>query len=58
MQETTTTVTTALTGAFDTIATQVIDALIAILPIALPVLGAMLTVAVGIKLFRRLTNKG
>lgn len=47
-----------MTTAFGTVASEAIDAIIAILPIALPVLGAMITVALGIKLFRKLTARG
>lgn len=47
-----------MTGAFSTVASEAIDAIIAILPIALPVMGAFVTIGLGIKLFRKLTAKG
>jgi len=47
-----------MTTAFGTIADGAIQAVIAILPIALPVMGAMITIALGIRLFRKLTARG
>ena len=57
MKQTTVTITSALTSAFGTVATEVIDAVIAILPVALPVLGAFLTVGLGIKAFKKVTGR-
>jgi hypothetical protein len=51
------TVQSALTTAFTSIAGDVSSALTSILPIALGVLGVGIVVMVGIKFFKRITNR-
>ena len=53
----TTTVTSALSTAFQSVATDCLSAIQAILPIALPVLGALVVVGIGIKIFKKVTGK-
>ena len=53
----TTTVTTAMTDAFQTVVTDIITTITGILPIALSVLGLTLVVAFGIKWFKRIIGK-
>lgn len=50
------TVTTALTSAMGGIANDVMGALGAVLPIALPIVGAGIVIKVGLKIFKRVTN--
>ena len=58
MQEaTTSTVVTALGNGFTTIAGDAMDAISTILPIALPIMGAVIVVILGIKIFKRIANK-
>lgn len=52
-----TTVTSALSTAFQTVANDCLSAIEAILPIALPVLGALVVVGIGIKIFKKVTGK-
>lgn len=47
---------TALTNGLSTTATSVLGAMGDILPVALPIMGAILAVGVGIKLFKRSTH--
>lgn len=47
----------ALTTAFTSVAADCISAITAVLPIALPVMGAMVVVGIGIKIFKRVTGK-
>lgn len=53
----TTTVTSALTSAFQSVASDCLSAIQAILPIALPVLGALVVVSVGIRIFKKVTGR-
>lgn len=50
-------VTGALTTALGTVASDAMSAISAILPIALPVVGAVVVVMLGIKIFKKVTNK-
>lgn len=45
-------ITTALTTSFSTVATSLISVIGDIIPIALPVVGAMIVVTLGIRIFR------
>ena len=49
-------IVTALTGAFTTMAADMTSAIGAVLPIALGVAGGILVIVVGWKLFKRLTK--
>lgn len=51
------TVVTALTGAFSTVGESITGVIGEILPIALPVVGAVLVVTVGIKIFKSIVKK-
>jgi len=51
-------VTTTMSTAFQTLVTDLLSMLAAILPIGLTVLGASVAIAFGIKWFRRITAKG
>lgn len=51
-----TTVTAALTTALGTIASDMTGAIAAVLPIAVPVLGGILVVTVGIKAFKKFSK--
>lgn len=51
------TVTSALTTSFASVATAIIGVIGDTLPIALPVVGAMIVVTVGIKVFKRVVSK-
>ena len=51
------TVVSALTAALTTTATECKDAIAAVLPIALPVMGAIVVVGIGIKIFKKVTGK-
>jgi len=55
--EGTATVTSALSTAFQTVANDCLSAIEAILPIALPVLGALVVVGIGIKIFKQVTGR-
>lgn len=50
-------VTSALTTAFNSVATSLTGIIGDVLPIALPVVGAGLVVGIGIKLFKRVVSK-
>lgn len=50
------TVTSALTGALSTIASDMTGAVAAVVPIAVPVLGGILVVTLGIKAFKKFTK--
>lgn len=50
------TVTAALTGALTTIAADMSGAVMAVVPIAVPVLGGILVVSLGIKAFKKFTK--
>lgn len=49
-------VTSALTTAITTIASDAMGAISAILPVALPIVGASLVVTIGLKVFKRVTG--
>lgn len=51
-----TTVTAAMTGALTTIAGDMTGAVAAVVPIAVPVLGGILVVTLGIKAFKKFTK--
>ena len=61
MEETTVTgmvaVRTALITAFNSAATEITGTIGDILPIALPVVGAVIVIGVGIKVFKKVVNK-
>lgn len=46
-------VVTALSTAFSSVASDAMDAIGAVLPIALPIMGAILVVFIGIRLFKK-----
>lgn len=50
-------VSTALVTAMTSVATGALDAIGDILPVAAPVMGAMLIIGVGIKAFKRFTGR-
>lgn len=50
-------VVTGLTGAFTTVATDCTAAITATLPIALPVMGAIVVIGIGIKIFKKVTGR-
>lgn len=50
-------VTSALTTAMGTIATDAMGAITGILPVALPIVGAGIVVSVGLKVFKRVAGK-
>lgn len=52
-----TTVVSALTSAFSTVASDALSAVQGILPIALPVLGAIIVVGIGIKIFKKVAGR-
>lgn len=49
-------VVTALTTAMGTVATGALDAIEGLVPVAAPVLGAIIVVKIGIKVFRRVSG--
>ena len=51
------TVTNALTTSFTSVAGSIMGVIGDVLPIALPVVGAVMVITVGIKIFKRLVNK-
>lgn len=50
-------VTTALTSGISTIAGDAMSAVGAVVPVALPIMGAIAVVGIGIKVFRKVTGK-
>lgn len=50
-------ITTALTGQFTTVAKSLTDIIGDVLPIALPVVGGVLVVTMGIKIFKKVVSK-
>ncbi len=50
-------ITTALTGQFTTVAKSLTDIIGDTLPIALPVVGGVLVVTMGIKIFKKVVSK-
>lgn len=57
MGETSTTIVSALTTGFTTIASDMQSGLAAIVPIALPVLGGILLIRYGIRIFKSITGR-
>lgn len=57
MGEQTNTVVSALGTGFTSVANDAMSAISTILPIALPILGAVIVVIVGIKIFKKVTGK-
>lgn len=51
------TVVDALTKAMTTTAGECQDAIAVVLPVALPVMGAIVVVGIGIKIFKKVTGK-
>lgn len=51
------TITTALTTAFTDVAGDCMDAIAAVLPVALPVMGAIVVIGIGIKIFKKVTGR-
>lgn len=49
-------ITTALTTGFTTVASGMTDTVAAIFPVAAPVLGAVLVIQIGIKVFRQIAH--
>lgn len=54
--ETTSSIQNALTTGFSNVANDALSAISAILPIALPVLGAVIVIMVGIRIFKRVAK--
>lgn len=50
-------IVTALTSGFSDAATAMVSGIVAIIPIAVPVLGGILTVGFGIKVFKKLIGR-
>lgn len=50
-------VVTALSTALGTVATSAMSAITAIVPVAAPILGAILVVGIGIKAFKKITGR-
>ena len=50
-------VVSALTTAMGTVATSALSAISGVIPVAAPVLGAILIVGIGIKAFKRITGR-
>ena len=50
-------VVTALSTALGTVATSAMSAISGIVPVAAPILGAILVVGIGIKAFKKITGK-
>lgn len=51
------TVTSALTTGLSTVATDAMSAIAAIVPVALPILGAIIVVGVAIRIFRKFSGR-
>jgi hypothetical protein len=49
-------ITTALTTGITTIATDAMSAIGAVIPVALPIMGAMVVVGIGIRAFRKVSS--
>lgn len=50
-------VTSAMTTAFSTIASDAMSLIAAVIPVALPILGAVVLVTIGIRMFRKITGR-
>ena len=57
LAESSSTVVTALNSAFGTIATDCQTAIAGALPVALPIMGAIVVVSVGIRIFKKVTGR-
>lgn len=53
----TTSIVTAMTSAFSTAASDCMSAISSILPVAIPVVGAIAVIGIGIKIFKKVTGK-
>lgn len=51
------TVTTALTSGVSAIATDAMGAIGSVIPVALPIMGAMVIVGIGLKVFNKVTGR-
>ena len=56
MEGTTSTIISSLTNALTTIAGDMTDAIAQVVPIAVPVIGGLLVVTIGIKAFKKFTK--
>ena len=50
-------ITSALTTALSTIASDMMSSISAIVPIALPIMGAIAVVGIGVRIFKKVTSK-
>lgn len=50
-------ITSAMTSAFSTIASDAMSLISAVIPVALPILGAIVLVTIGIRMFRKITGR-
>lgn len=50
-------ITSAMTTAFGTIASDAMSLISAVIPVALPILGAIVLVTIGIRMFRKITGR-
>lgn len=50
-------ITTAITTAMGSVSTQVMGVIADVLPAALTIVGAVLVVTIGVKVFKRIANK-
>ena len=50
-------VTTALTTGISTIASDAMSAIGAVIPVALPIMGAIAVVGIGLKIFKKVSTK-
>lgn len=55
--ETTSTIASALATSFTSMATDIMDTIGTVLPIILPILGAIAVIGVGIKVFKKVTGR-
>ncbi len=51
------TVTSALTDGLGTVATDALSSISAIVPVALPIMGAGIVITIAIKMFKKVSNK-
>lgn len=50
-------ITTALTTGITTIGTDAMSAVAAVVPVALPIFGAIVVVSIGLKVFKKVTGR-
>lgn len=50
-------ITSAMTTAFSTIASDAMSLISSVIPVALPILGAIVLVTIGIRMFRKITGR-